>query len=64
MLNHTHQEGDKRVIRDKIGEVFAAGGAEQARRRFDKEVVYIFALGRWRDVCVWAVADSSCASAE
>ncbi len=33
-----HQEGDKQVIRDKIVDVFAAGNAENARRRFDKEV--------------------------
>jgi hypothetical protein len=31
------QEEDKQLIRDKIAEVFAAGNAEQARRRFDKE---------------------------
>ena len=32
------QEEDKQLIRSKIAEVFAAGNAEQARRRFDKEV--------------------------
>jgi hypothetical protein len=32
------QEGDKRVIRDKIVEVFSAGDKEQACRRFNKEV--------------------------
>ncbi len=38
MTERAPQEGDKRVIRSKIAEVFAAGDAEQARRRFDKEV--------------------------
>ncbi len=32
------QDEDKRVIRDKIVEVFAAGNKEQACRRFNKEV--------------------------
>ncbi len=37
-VQHALQEGDKRVIRDKIVEVFSAGDKEQACRRFNKEV--------------------------
>lgn len=39
-MTDVHQEEDKLFIRDKIVEVFEAGNAEQARRRFDKEVCY------------------------